>query len=249
MNKITIFLVILLTISACSNSIERLKRVGKEPEFANLDLPALEADEEELERLKSKSEYQKINTRKTNSLWQEGSTKFFHDSRAWRVGDIIRVVVEIKDSANLNNTTQQKRNGKDKIGVPRLFGKEDVVGKILSHRGQAATLVDTSSSRDHTGSGTVSRAEDIKTEIAAMVTKILPNGNLVIQGSQEVRVNSELREVKIAGIIRPKDISSENSVNTNQIAEARISYGGRGIISDVQQPRIGSQIVDIVSPF
>jgi flagellar L-ring protein precursor FlgH len=248
-----LFLLILtilsVSLSGCKGTVEKLKSVSRGPSFANLEIPTIEEDEEEVERHKSRLEAQAIHARKTNSLWQPGSTKFFRDSRAWRVGDIIRVVVEIKDNASLNNSTQQNRSGADKLAIPSLFGKEKAVAQILSPNADPGGLIQTSTTRAHTGSGNISRKEDIRTEIAAIVSKVLPNGNLVIQGHQEVRVNYELREVKIAGIIRPKDITSDNSVRSNQMAEARISYGGRGGISDMQQPRVGSQIIDILSPF
>ena len=130
-----------------------------------------------------------------------------------------------------------------------MFGKEKAINANLSSAANLGSLINTNSSRSHTGSGNISRKEDVKTEIAATVTKVLPSGNLVVQGHQEVRVNYELREIKVAGIIRPKDITSDNSIKTNQMAEARISYGGRGVVSDVQQPRVGSQVIDIISPF
>ena len=157
--------------------------------------------------------------------------------------------MEIKDNASLNNSTNQTRSGNDSLGIPNLFGKEKAIKASLPTTANLGSLVSTSSARNHTGSGNISRKEDVKTEIAATVTKVLPNGNLVVQGHQEVRVNYELREIKVAGIIRPKDITSSNSINTNQMAEALISYGGRGVVSDVQQPRVGSQVIDIISPF
>lgn len=234
---------------SCSSTVDRLRRVGKNPEFASIELPPSEQDEEEVEFHEARKEAQHAHMQKTNSLWHPGSTKFFHDNRAWRVGDIIKVVVKIQDTASLNNSTQQKRNGQDSVGIPSLFGKEKAVATVLSNNANPASLVSTNSSRTQTGSGTISRTETVQTSVAAAVTKVLPNGNLVIQGSQEIRVNSELREIKVAGIIRPKDIDSSNSIDTSQIAEARISYGGRGVVSDVQQPRVGSQVLDIISPF
>jgi len=249
MNKFIAILMALFLLTACNDTMGKLKRLGKAPEFENIEIPTIEEDEEEIERREARLKTQHAHMRKTNSLWQPGSTKFFRDSRAWKVGDIIRVVVEIKDNASLNNSTNQTRNGNDSLGVPNLFGKEKAIKASLPTTANLGSLVSTSSSRNHTGSGNISRKEDIKTEIAATVAKILPNGNLVVQGHQEVRVNYELREVKVAGIIRPKDITSDNSIKTNQMAEARISYGGRGVVSDVQQPRVGSQVIDIISPF
>ena len=249
MNNFLTILMSLFLLMSCQDTVDKLKRVGKAPQFENIELPTIEEDEEEIERREAKLKAQNAHMRRTNSLWQPGSTKFFRDSRAWKVGDIIRVVVEIKDNASLNNSTQQNRSGKDALGVPNLFGQEKAIQANLSTTANLGSLVSTSSSRNHSGSGNISRKEDVKTQIAATVTKVLPSGNLVIQGHQEIRVNYELREIKVAGIIRPKDIDSDNSIKTDQMAEARISYGGRGVVSDVQQPRAGSQVIDIISPF
>lgn len=245
-NKIALLVIILTSLISCSDTIDRLKRVGKAPELASLDLPPTDADSVDQEKLALQYENRK---RKTNSLWQPGSTSFFRDNRAWKVGDIVKVVVRISDSAQLDNSSKHSRSGSDSLSVPALFGKEKGLSKFLSATGNASSLVSTNSKNNHSGAGNISRKEAIQTVIAAVVSQILNNGNLVIQGKQEVRVNHELREVKVTGIIRPRDISAENSVSSDQIAEARISYGGRGIVSDVQQPKVGTQIVDIVSPF
>ena len=247
MNKFLTILISLFLLASCQGTVDKLKRVGRAPDFENIELPTIEEDEEEIERREERLRSQHAHMRKTNSLWQPGSTKFFRDSRAWKVGDIIRVVVEIKDNASLNNSTQQNRSGRDNLGLSNLFGKEKAIQANLPTTANLGSLVSTNSSRNHSGSGNISRKEDVKTEIAATVTKVLPSGNLVVQGHQEVRVNYELREIKVAGIIRPKDITSDNSIKTNQMAEARISYGGRGVVSDVQQPRAGSQVIDIIS--
>jgi flagellar L-ring protein FlgH len=239
-------LILSAMLASCSTTVERLKRVGQPPEFANMEVPASEEDNYDSEERAAIYEQRKM---KTNSLWQPGSKTFFRDSRAWKVGDIIKIIVKVSDSADLNNSSDQGRSGKDSLGIPSVFGKEKAVAKFLSHNGDPASMLDTNMSRKHSGSGKISRKETIQTVIAAVVTQILNNGNLVLLGRQEIRVNNELREIKVTGIIRPRDISADNSVSSDQIAEARISYGGRGTISDMQQPRVGSQVVDIISPF
>lgn len=245
-NRVFFLLIVMLIFSSCSETVDKIKRIGKAPDLARLDIPNSQADEEDREVVAKLYEDRK---KRTNSLWQPGSTTFFRDNRAWKVGDIVKVVVNISDSAELDNTSKQARSGADSVGIPSIFGKEKAVSTFLSSKGDPKNILSTKSTRNHVGSGNISRKEAIQTVIAAVVSQILNNGNLVIQGKQEVRVNYELREVRVTGIIRPRDISADNSVSSDQIAEARISYGGRGLVSDVQQPRIGSQIVDIVSPF
>ncbi len=243
---LSIFLI--TTLSGCANTFEKLSRVGEIPKLASMEIPVND-DFEESPELSLKQQAQIQHARRTNSLWQPGATTFLKDNRAWHVGDIVKVIVEVKDNAQLNNTSQHSRKGSESLGLPKLFGQEKKVAQAVARGGDATSLLSFNGDRSHQGSGSVSRKEDITTQIAATVTQILPNGNLVLQGSQEVRVNHELREVKVAGIARPKDIDISNSISSTQIAEARISYGGRGSISDVQQPRLGHQIIDIVSPF
>lgn len=246
----TLFLIQLiclsLIINSCGSAAERLKRVGRAPELANLQVPESEEDNYDRETLAS---IYKARKKTTNSLWQPGSKTFFSDSRAWRVGDIVKVEVRVSDSAQLDNSSSQTRSGRDSLSIPSVFGKEDAIAGAISRHGDKDNLVSTNTNRNHSGSGNISRREAIRTVIAAVVTQILNNGNLVILGRQEIRVNNELREIKVTGIIRPRDIDAKNSVSSNQIAEARISYGGRGTVSDMQQPRVGSQVIDIISPF
>lgn len=236
-------------LSSCTDTIDRLKRVGKAPDLASVEIPKTQGDAEDPEEAAIRTEARK---KRTNSLWQPGSTSFFRDSRSWQVGDIVRVKVGISDSAQLNNSTNQSRTGNDGLTVSSLFGKQRALSQVLSSNptnSNNPNLINANNSRSHVGTGGINRKEAINTVIAAVVSQILSNGNLVINGKQEIRVNHELREVKVSGIIRPRDIASDNSVTSDQIAEARISYGGRGVMSDVQDPRVGSQIVDILSPF
>lgn len=234
----------LFTLASCT-TLERLKRVGKAPDFAKLEVPI---DEEQLSPEEKEAE-QRAHVKKTNSLWQPGATSFFRDNRAWKVGDILRVKVKVSDKATLNNSTKQKRGGTNTSSATEFFGKKRAILATIGMDKGATNLVDMSGNRDTSGSGDISRKEIVETQVAAMVRQVMANGNLVIEGHQEIRVNSELREVKVAGIIRPRDIGSDNSIGSEQIAEARISYGGRGVVSDMQDPRVGSQIADILSPF
>jgi flagellar L-ring protein precursor FlgH len=187
--------------------------------------------------------------RRPNSLWQAGTRAFFKDQRASQVGDILTVQVNIDEKAKLDNETTRSRNNAESLDAPRILGFERNLQRILPSGSAPATLLDTSSKSNVDGKGTVDRKEQIKVNVAALVTQVLPNGNLVVRGRQEMRVNFEVRELQVIGVIRPQDISSTNTIPLEKLAEARVSYGGRGQITDVQQPRYGQQLFDIIMPF
>lgn len=184
-----------------------------------------------------------------NSLWQTGSRAFFRDQRAGHVGDILTVMISIDDSAQTKNTTATSRTAGMKAGIPHLLGLETALGKILPGAFSPADALETASTTSSQGAGAVTRAEKINLTIAAVVTAVLPNGNLVIQGTQEVKTNTDVRSLTVAGIVRPEDISSANTIKHTQIAEARIAYGGRGDISRVQKTPAGQSLIERFSPF
>lgn len=181
-----------------------------------------------------------------NALWRPGSRAFFKDQRAAQVGDIVTVLVTMNDSANLSNATTATRTGSESAGMPNLFGMEALLPKTIV---DPSKLLTSSSTNANTGTGQIKRAEAITLRLAGVVTQVLPNANLVISARQEIRVNSELREMQVTGVIRPQDIASDNTVLHDRMAEARIAYGGRGQLMDVQTPRWGQQVMDIVLPF
>lgn len=158
------------------------------------------------------------------------------------------VRVKVTDKADLNNETRRSRSNGENLGAKNLFGLETQIGKVLPGA-NASALVGADSSSNSEGAGSVSRKEELVTNVAAVVTQVLPNGNLVVEGKQEIRVNFEVREIIVAGVVRPEDIEADNTIDSSKIAEARIAYGGRGQITDVQQPRYGQQVMDILLPF
>lgn len=181
------------------------------------------------------------------SLWRSGPTSLFGDRRAQGRGDILTVVIEIDEEASISNATQRSRNANEALAVGALLGLPDLVSDLTGVSTDPAA--DLSSSSQSSGDGSVQRTEEITLRLAATVTDVLPNGHFIIVGSQEVRVNFELRDLRVHGVIRPEDISRSNEITYDKIADARISYGGRGQITDVQQPRYGQQVADIVLPF
>ncbi|MGH6915034.1 MAG: flagellar basal body L-ring protein FlgH, partial [Geminicoccales bacterium] len=184
-----------------------------------------------------------------NSLWRTGSRAFFKDQRASNVGDIVTIVVNIDDNATLRNTSARSRTNMENAAADAFLGYEQSLHQLLPEAVDPTNLVELNSRTNNEGAGEISRDEAIEVKVAAVVTQILPNGNLVVQGRQEVRVNYEIRELEVAGVIRPQDITSDNTISSDKIAEARIAYGGRGHISDVQQPRYGQQVYDVLFPF
>ncbi len=232
-------------LSACS-TFDRVKNIGEAPAMAPTENPASMFGGREV-ALPMPVSYDE--PRQANSLWRPGARAFFKDQRARRTGDIVTIVIDINDSARLNNRTERSRANGESADLPAFGGLEQQLVDLLPDGAAASPLVDLSSDSTSRGEGSIDRREDVELTIAAIVTQVLPNGNLVVAGKQEVRVNYELRELTVTGIIRPEDISNANRINHTQIAEARISYGGRGQLTDVQQARYGQQLYDILFPF
>lgn len=186
-----------------------------------------------------------------NSLWRAGSRSFFNDQRAARVGDILTVQIDISDSADLSNSTSRDRSGSISAGINALAGQERLLGRLLPPGGafDPTNLVDADGQSQSQGSGEISRQENISLTVAAVVAEVLPNGNFVVSGRQEVRINAEIRDLTVSGVIRPEDIAADNTIKHTQMADARISYGGRGVLSTIQRPRWGQRVVDAVSPW
>lgn len=245
------YLVLLLgfsSLTACTSTLDKLDQVGKPPALEVVRNPQAEPGYKPMTWPLPDPEPE--TQRHANSLWQPGARTFFRDLRATRVGDIMRVNIEINDKAQLDSTSDRSRTASEDVDAPGLFG---VGGHLLSlvpgDQNSRENLINLNTTMDNTGAGAINRKEKVETQVAAIVTQRLPNGNLVIEGKQEVRVNFELREVSVSGVIRPEDIDEDNTIDASQIAEARITYGGRGQLSDVQQPRWGHQVIDILSPF
>jgi flagellar L-ring protein FlgH len=233
-----------LALSGCMG--DRLDHLGKPPSMSPMENPQ---DDPSYRSVKLPMPVQPPAQPQTASLWQSGARAFFKDQRASKVGDIMTVVIDIDESAKIDDTTTRSRDNGETAGVPHFFGLETALGGIMPDGFDPNKLIDMSSTSNSTGAGKVDRKEKIELQVAAIIVDQLPNGNFVIAGRQEVRVNYELRELLVQGIIRPEDVSPANSINYKQIAEARISYGGRGQITDVQQPRYGQQVLDMVLPF
>lgn len=234
-----------ITLGGCG-AAERLANVGKAPELAKIENPQLRQD---YAPISMPMPAPKVALRQPNSLWDSNRQAFFKDQRASNVGDILTVLIEIQDKAELDNESERKRASSEDAGLGNLLGYENSLGAILPETVDNNNLIGMDADSSHNGSGSIDREEKIEVKLAALVTQILPNGNFVINGSQEVRVNFEKRILTVDGVIRPQDVSTNNTVNYDQIAEARISYGGEGQITDVQQPRYGQQVYDILFPF
>jgi flagellar L-ring protein precursor FlgH len=229
--------------SGCS-SIDRLSQIGEQPKLAAIENPTTQPGYKPVQMPMPKPEVASYNP---NSLWRNGSRAFFKDQRAHQVGDLLTVAVNITDKANIENDTQRSRTNKEDSGITDFIGAKTLgaqAQKVLP--GRILTADSTASSE---GKGSVDRKEALQTNVAAVVTQVLPNGNLVVEGKQEIRVNFEIRELIVAGIVRPEDIQSDNTIDSTKIAQARIAYGGRGQIMDVQQPRYGQQVMDVLLPF
>jgi flagellar L-ring protein precursor FlgH len=234
-----------LALGGC-NLTSRLASIGDPPPLSRIEDPT---EAREYRPISLPMPAPEIVSRQANSLWRPGARQFFKDQRAQRVGDILTVSVNIKEKAALNNTSERSRSNNETADLPRFLGFETSLAAKLPQAISPGAMIDFGSDSGSKGKGKVERDETVNVKVAAIVTQVLPNGNLVIQGRQEVRVNFEVRELLVSGVVRPEDIAATNTVAHTQIAEARIAYGGRGQLSDVQQPRYGQQLFDIVFPW
>lgn len=235
---------LLLPLAGCGS----LNNAVKTPNLSSIAMPAkVSPSEPSAGAVTAMSEAPRPTS--ANSLWRNGARAFFHDQRASRVGDILTINIHINDSAQLSNETKANRQSSASLGVPNFLGLESALGRLLPKAFNPASAISTNSNNQSDGLGSVNRSEAVTLTLAAVVTQVMGNGNLVIEGRQEVRINQELRELTIAGVVRPEDISATNTIQHTQIAEARVSYGGKGELSTVQKLPVGQAVLNKFSPF
>ena len=237
--------VIVVAVSGC-NVITRLSEVGDGPELTEITNPVAQPGYRPVSLPMPAPQIPEDNP---NSLWRTGAKAFFKDIRAKEVGDILTVRLLLDDKAKMENKTNRDRNDGETQGVPAILGYETKLSKIFPSAVNPDELLAFKTKHNTEGDGKIDRSEKIELTFAAIVTQVLPNGALAIMGRQELRVNFELRELMLTGVVRPQDIDADNSISDDRIAEMRVAYGGRGALSDLQQPRYGTQIWDILFPF
>lgn len=246
LTTLTLGTALALSLGACSTA-ERLSRVGETPDFTKVESPT---ERSGYKPVTMPMPQETVEIRQMNSLWSTGRQAFFEDQRAKKVGDILTVTIDMENEATMESTSTRSRNAGENTGINALAGFEGYLdAKFLPDGGDPAAMADLTSNSSNNNSGSTESEDELELRIAAVVSQILPNGNMVIHGRQEFRVNYEKRILEVAGVIRPEDIAVNNSVPYDKIAEARIGYGGKGFVSDVQQPRIGQQIFDILMPY
>jgi len=233
-----------LLLPGCS-ALDRIASLGEQPSLSAIENPTSQPGYKPVHMPMPQPQPASYSP---NSLWRNGSRAFFKDQRAHQIGDILTVKVKITDKASLENESNRSRKNNEDSGVENFFGRSTLWAPLnkVAVPGRIFTA-DSNASSD--GKGAIERKEELQTNVAGVVTQLLPNGNLVIEGRQEIRVNFEIRELIVAGIVRPEDIESDNTIDSSKIAQARIAYGGRGQLMDVQQPRYGQQAFDVFLPF
>ena len=243
-SRLVVALLAASTLAGCS-AAEKISRIGQAPAISPIMNPT---EQKDYRPVSMPMPTPSVLEASPNSLWRPGARAFFKDQRAKQVGDVLTVVVSVQnEQAQLADETRRTRdNTKETLSIPNFFNIPLPHGVAGANQQPA---LDAESGSDFHGKGSVDRSETINLRLAAVVIQVLPNGNLAVAGRQEIRVNNDLREVKVAGVIRPEDIKADNTISSDKIAEARISYGGRGTITDIQQPRYGQQIFDVIFPF
>ncbi|MEM8935807.1 MAG: flagellar basal body L-ring protein FlgH [Pseudomonadota bacterium] len=246
-------LLVLLALASLGTTgcVSRVDGLGNGPQLSAPGDPRRAVPPASAQRLALAQAYPKRDEEPatSGSLWRSGPESLFGDRRARGVGDIVTVVVEIDEEAEIRNQTDRTRDAAEGLSVPSFFGLPSLASRVLPGGATLDPAIEASSNSSSSGQGNIQRQEKITLQVAATVVNLLPNGHMVIAGSQEVRVNQELRDLQVGGIIRPEDISRKNTITYEKIADARVLYGGRGTISAVQDPRYGQQALDAVLPF
>jgi flagellar L-ring protein FlgH len=231
-------------LSGCASIGDRLKSLGEPPPLSQVDNPTSKPGYKPVQMPMPTPQPVVYNP---NSLWRTGSRAFFNDQRAHIVGDILTVKVNFNDTAVFQDQTQLNRTTTEDTEITNFIGA-NTIGNAAKAVLPGSVLTASGNSQMN-GQGTINRQDQLVTNVAAVVTQVLPNGNMVIEGKQEVRLNSEIRELVVAGVVRPEDIESDNAIDLSKIAEARLAYGGRGVLTNIQTERWGQQAVDIILPF
>lgn len=233
-------------LSGC-NALDRLGKIGEHPELSAIENPQTKPGYRPVSLPMPPPQ---VSERQPNSLWRNGSRGFFKDLRATRIGDLVTVVINFNQSGTLQDSTVRTRANTETNSISSLLGFQGTVNKIAKlTSAQTPNVLDLASNLSNGGTGQIQRAEQVNLRLAALVEQMLPNGNMVLYGHQEVRLNFEVRELQLGGVIRPEDIAPDNTINYDQIAEARISYGGRGDISRVQKTPAGQSLIERFTPF
>jgi flagellar L-ring protein precursor FlgH len=236
MKKLILILALLMPLAGCGS--QAINEIGRAPAMSPIGSGLRYGQTQEMALYPKRPQQVAAGY----SLWNDNQAALFKDSRALKVGDILTVNISINDNASFANDTKRSRTNAESMKFGLTASSNNVSPSLSGN-------INGGSDTSTTGSGSTKRSEKLTLLIAAVVTGILENGNLVISGSQEVRVNQELRILNVAGIVRPQDVNAENQISYERIAEARISYGGRGRLTEVQQPPWGQQAVDLISPF
>ena len=234
-----------LALSGCGG-LQRLSEIGRPPALTATADPTADPS---WRPVSMPTPHMEASAEGGNSLWRSGSRAFFKDQRASKVGDIITVLVNIADTAALQNNSSGERKSAETMGMPNLFGLEGLLPGMIAKALNVSNLVSTASDGQNTSTGQIARNETVTLRVAGVITQVLPNGNMVVSARQQMEVNSELRDFQVTGVIRPQDIASDNTIPHDRMAEARIIYGGRGQLTNYQTPRIGQQVLDAVLPF
>ena len=242
LRSIATILMMGVSLTACSALHDATDHLDKQPDFSPTVNPQMQPG---YQPVSMPMPVPRSEVRQANSLWQSGMRSFLKDQRARQIGDILTVVVTINDQANTDNETTRNRATTDQASLNGLLGMQN--GHFLSKMG--TDIIDTPSTQTMAGVGKVQRTDQVATRVGAEVVQILQNGNLVIQGKQETLINYEMRQIGITGIVRPEDVANDDTITYDKIAEARITYAGHGQLMDVQQPRWGHQVLDILFPF